>query len=123
MENFKEKLNSVKEEIKAKAKKAVKTAKNGAEWCVEHKDVVVPVVLGAGTAIGGIGKFLGGLEKRRAVNKEVRRQERTIYNHSTGHYIELKRPLSAKQTLELERRRSMGEPLSIILDDMRMLRK
>lgn len=120
---LKAKLVETKNKVKEKAGEALTMAKDGVKYCVKHKDVVIPLAVGVGTAVGGVGKFLGGLEKRKAVKEEIKRQERMIYNHSTGHYVELKRPLSAKQTLELERRRSYGEPLSVILDDMRLLKK
>lgn len=47
----------------------------------------------------------------------------TIYDRSLGRYTELKRPLKAKESLEIERRRKMGESLNSILDDMRLLKK
>lgn len=54
---------------------------------------------------------------------EIKFKERTIYDRSLGRYVELKKPLNARQALEIEERRANGEKLHMILNDMKLLKR
>lgn len=89
------------------------------EWCKEHKETVIvfgPVIL------GGIIEIIKISNKRYVVNEEKALKERYIYDRSTGHYYELKRQPKSREWLQIEERKTNGESLGWILNDMKLLK-
>lgn len=97
-------------------------ASNISRTIVENKEVVVPVALAVGATAKGTSKIVSKLIQNHAVNKEIAFKERTIYDHSLGRYIELKKPLTNAQALTIEERKAQGEKLHVILNDMGLLK-
>ena len=92
-------------------------------WIRENKDVLVFVVPGMITVLSCGTKCFTKVMANHTLNKEIQFKERTIYDHSLGRYVELKRPLTAAQALSIEERRAGGERLHTILNDMGLLKR
>lgn len=88
----------------------------------DNQDVLVFTVPAAVTILGGGSKLLSKAIAHHTSAKEIRFKERTIYDRSLGRYVQLKRPLKAREALEIERRRRAGERLNSILNDMRLIK-
>jgi len=89
------------------------------QWACENKEISIP----SGVAlIGGASKLASSMMRKHAVNKEIDFKKRTIYDHSLGRYVELKKPLTSEQSLTIEQRRKNGESLHVILNDMNLLK-
>lgn len=92
-----------KEQRRRDRKQAIKNTLNGiAGFIRENQDVLLLTIP--------------------AAVEEIRFKERTIYDHSLGRYVELKKKLTAEQALTIEERRAAGEKLHVILDDMKLLK-
>lgn len=89
----------------------------------DNKDILTFVVPFITVIISGGSRIISRMIASRTVRRDIQFKERTIYDRSLGRYTELKRPLKAKESLEIERRRKNGESLNSILDDMRLLKK
>ena len=108
----KQKLLDVKEGIKRKTKQ-------GLEFIKENPGSI-PIIC---TAIGGVTRVTSKAISSRATTKEIEFRQRTIYDRSLGRYVELKRPLTTRQAIEIEERRASGEKLHMILDSMNLLKR
>ena len=98
------KIKELKDGIKIKAKQAV-------GFMEEHRDlmvVVVPTVIGAGIKLSNMVK-----NNKREYNE---------WDPRAGRNWSLKRNLSMKEALELDRRYRNGESKGQILSDMRLLK-
>lgn len=96
---------------------------NGVKWCVENKELAIPAAVLATTSIKGVTRITSKMIQNHAVNKEIAFKERTIYDHSLGRYVELKKPLTNAQALTIEERKAQGEKLHVILNDMGLLKR
>lgn len=103
---------STKERINSKFQK-------GKEWVIKNKEMIIlltPVVIGAATMlIRVVGKNIN-------LHKEESNKTKYCYDPSLGHYWSLKRKLTGKEWLEIDRRRSNGERLSEILESLKVLK-
>lgn len=95
---------------------------NFAGFIRDNKDVLILTVPAGLAVIGGVTKVASKAINAHTVNKEIDFKTRTVYDRSLGRYIELKRPLTTSQALEVEARKAAGEGLTSILDDMNMLK-
>lgn len=103
--NFKEKINSM--------------FQTGKDWVVENKEIIItltPVVVGGITTIT---KVVG---KHVNLHKEEVLKDLYCYDRSLGHYWRLRRELSNKEWLEIDRRKANGERLADILAEMKVLK-
>lgn len=110
------KFRRFKREVKAKLH-------NGWVWVVDNKELVTVILLPV--AIGGL-KLVATVTKntmrRINLNKEEAIKNLYVYDPSLGKYWRLKRELSNKEWLKIDQRRSKGERLSTILDDLGVLK-
>ena len=95
---------------------------NGIGWIRENKDVLGYVVPPLTAGIVGGSKIISKAIANHTVTKELRDQERRIYDHSLGRYSYIKRPLRSDEALIIEERRNNGEKLNMILKDMGLLK-
>lgn len=105
-----------KREFKEKAKQKIH---NGYEWFLAHKDEIVfltPIVVGGITTVAKV------VCKRVNQRKDEELHDLYCYDRSLGHYWRLKRELSNKEWLEIDKRKKEGERLADILADMRVLK-
>lgn len=113
--DFKKKLK--KQELKNKVKdfgiKVLDTGKKGVEYAEEHKEGLL-LIAGAAAGIYKVSNKLG------KVVDENRKKVR-IYDHSSGQYMTLKRPLKKKEKLEAFERNQAGEKYVDIYRSMGVL--
>lgn len=98
-------------------------AKKVGRTIVENKEAAVPLIIAGAGTVKGITRVASKAIQHHAVTKEIAYKERTIYDHSLGRYVELKKPLTNAQALSIEERRAQGEKLHVILNDMGLLKK
>ena len=92
---------------------------NEKEWFFRNKDAVItltPVV------IAGVTTVVKVVGKRVNLGKQEDIKNLYCYDRSLGHYWRLRRELSNKEWLEIDRRKKDGERLADILSDMRVLK-
>jgi len=113
-----------KEQKRADRKNALRNGWNAVAGFVrDNYDVLIVVAPIVVTTVGGACKVASKAIANNTIDKEIRYKERTIYDRSLGRYTELKRPMTARESLEFEERRANGERVNTILDDMRLLKK
>lgn len=88
----------------------------------KNKDVLVLAVPAGVAVVGGLTKVTTKAINAHVTAKEIDFKTRTVYDRSLGRYIELKRPLTTNQALEVEARKAAGEGLTSILRDMNLLK-
>ena len=105
-----------REEFKAKVRAKIQ---NGKEWIIRNKEAVIvctPVIIkGLTTVTKVVGRNIN-LRKQESVKNLY------CYDRSLGHYWGLKRELTNKEWLEVDRRKRNGERLADILAEMRVLK-
>ena len=118
MEDFKKesRRREIVEKVKNRASNAYQKARI---FCINNKEVVVPVAI---TLATGTVKVTKQLLKARNIKEDERIKEEYCYDRSLGHYWALRRPLSNKEWLEIDSRKQNGERLADILSDMRVLK-
>ena len=114
MEDFKResRKRAIKEKIQTKLQ-------NGKEWVMRNKETVItltPVIIGGVTTIT---KVVG---KRLNLRKQEDLKDLYCYDRSLGHYWRLRRELTNKEWLEIDKRKKNGERLSDILSEMKVLK-
>ena len=110
---WKEKLSDWKD-------RQVQRAKDGIQWCVDHPEFGIPIVL---AAVKGGQKVITNASRAYTVEKEIRFRQCSIYDRSMGRYIELKRPLTDYEAMIIEERRHNGEGLMAILSSMNLVKR
>ena len=108
--------NQKKAEIKEKIRVKLQ---NGKEWFCRNKEAVITIVP---IAIGGLTTVIKVVGKRSNLHKQEELQELYCYDRSLGHYWRLRRKLSNKEWLDIDRRKKNGERLADILSDMKVLK-
>ena len=112
-----------KEEIKTKLNQA-KWRVNGKVhevkvWAEQNPEMAALIVSGTITAAAYVGKI--AIKDFRNYKDAVQLRRR-CYDPSKGHYYYLKRDLTNKEWLMIDRRRDAGEKLPDILEEMRVLK-
>lgn len=105
-----------KRDIKEKIKSKIQSGK---DWFIQNKEIVitlVPIIIGGVTTVA---KVVG---KRVNLHKQEELKDLYCYDRSLGHYWRLKRELSNKEWLEIDRRKKGGERLADILSEMKVLK-
>lgn len=99
--------------------KVVSKLRDGKEWIIRNKDLVItftPIVIGGLTTIT---KVVG---KQINLRKQESIKNLYCYDRSLGHYWSLKRDLTNKEWIEIDRRKKNGERLADILSEFRVLK-
>ena len=106
-----------------KAKRFKREAKekclNAKDWFIRNKEtilVLAPVVIGGTTAVV---KTVG---KRINLHKQEDIKNLYCYDRSLGHYWALRRELTNREWLEIDKRKKNGERLSDILAELKVLK-
>lgn len=115
------KMEDFKREFKQREFKAKIQAKiqNGKEWIMRNKEMVItltPVIIAGVTTVTKV------VCKRVNLRKQEDLKDLYCYDRSLGHYWKLRRELTNREWLEVDRRKKNGERLSDILDEMRVLK-
>lgn len=109
-----------KEKRKREFKRKIdRKLQKGKEWFFRNKEIIftlTPVII---TGITTITKVVG---KRVNLHKQETLKDLYCYDRSLGHYWKLKRELSNKEWLEIDKRKKNGERLSDILAELKVLK-
>lgn len=106
------KKEQVKKSVHDKVKKTV-------DWCNRNKEVIIvlaPVVFGACTAL------VKGVSKNVNLRKEKQVKDLYCYDRSLGHYWALRRELTNREWVEIDKRKQNGERLADILSELKVLK-
>lgn len=113
-------VNFKREVKKARIKRKFKDGFNKTkDWFYNNREFVFvmgPAV--AGFAATGV-KVVG---KRVKLRKEKQLKDLYCYDRSLGHYWRLKRELSNREWVEIDKRKANGERLADILDELKVLK-
>ncbi len=107
-----ERTSKLKDKIKRKIQE-------GKDWVINNKEIVItltPVVVGG---IATVSKVVG---KHVNLRKEESVKNLYCYDRSLGHYWKLRRELSNKEWVEIDRRKNKGERLADILSELKVLK-
>lgn len=114
-------INDFKKELKRRERKEKfeRTTKQVGEWINNYKEILVVFIPIAIKGVTTVYKVVG---KTRNLHKQEQLKDLYCYDRSLGHYWKLRRELTNKEWLEIDRRKKSGERLSDILEDMRVLK-
>lgn len=114
-------INEFKKEAKRRERKEKfeRTIRKGREWLDRNKEALIVIVP---IAIKGVTTVYKVVSKRSNLRKEEQLKDLYCYDRSLGHYWRLRRELSNKEWLEIDRRKKNGERLADILEEMRVLK-
>lgn len=89
------------------------------DWYKQNREVILvlgPIVItGATTLIRVVGKNVN-------LHKEKDLKTLYCYDRSLGHYWALRRPLTNREWIEIDRRKKNGERLADILSELKVLK-
>ena len=105
-----------KKKFKAKAKD---NFQKGVKWIEDNKEAIL---VATPFVIAGGNKLVKFTAKQINLRSEEKVKELFCYDRSLGHYWELRRKLTNKEWLEIDRRKANGERLADILAEMRVLK-
>ena len=105
-----------KRELKQKISMKLQNAK---AWIYRNKEWVVTV---APVAFAGITTVCKVVVRRANLRKQEQLKDLYCYDRSLGHYWRLKRELSNKEWLEIDKRKKNGERLADILAELKVLK-
>lgn len=92
---------------------------NTKEWVIRNKEMVItltPIV------IGGVTTIVKVVGKNVNLRKEESVKNLYCYDRSLGHYWALRRELSNKEWIEIDKRKRNGERLADILSELKVLK-
>lgn len=114
LQNFKreQKKREFKEKVKAKFQK-------GKEFCYQNKDTIA---IAAPIVASGLVAIIKVTGKHINLKKQEDIKELYCYDRSLGHYWSLRRNLTNKEWVEIDKRKKKGERLSDILSEMKVLK-
>ena len=105
-----------RQRFKNSVKRKIQEAK---DWCNNNKDLIIIIAPIALTSIATTVRVIG---KNVNLRKEERIKKLNCYDPTLGHYWKLRRELTTKEWLKVDRLRKEGVPLSEILDNMNVLK-
>lgn len=109
-----------KEQRKAEFKDKIETMiQSGKHWFIRNRDILITVTP---VIIGGVVTVTKVIGKRVNLSKQESIKNLYCYDRSLGHYWRLRRELSNREWLDIDRRKRNGERLADILADMRVLK-
>lgn len=111
-QKFPDKIKSMKQKATAKVKACF-------QWCKENPTEAIAV---SAAAIGFLTAGIKAVGKNHSLHVEEDLKNLYCYDRSLGHYWRLKRKLSNREWLDINRRREDGECLGDILESMRLLK-
>lgn len=113
---------------KATAKKAARSAsknlKSGAKYLGDRPELAYGVALPAAAFAGrATYQAIKKHNRNKRQDKQEKMKHTRIYDRSSGNYWHLKKELTNKQWLEVDKRKKAGEKTGDILKSMKVLKK
>lgn len=87
-------------------------------WCKHNPAQAAAITV---TLIKGGQMMKKSNTKKKQLQEQRELKDCYIYDPRTRHYVKARRPLTNNEWLEFDQRRLTGEPVSMILNDMRLL--
>lgn len=91
-------------------------------WCSNNKELTIAFLAAFGVAVRTAGKTISSVARYIALEKEEKRHELEVYDHSIGKWQKLRRPMNHDETVEFAQRKRSGESTVEILEDFGILR-
>lgn len=88
-------------------------------YCNSHPEETLGIIC---LSLVVVGNVVTKTKKAKALDKEEELKEEYCYDRSLGHYWRLRRKISNDEWLEINRRKSEGESLGEILEQLRLLK-
>ena len=113
------------EEFRKEAKKAQvkewfrRKADDAGNWICNNKEMIL--ILGP-AAIGAVTTGVKVVSRHSKLRREKDLKDLYCYDRSLGHYWRLRRELTNKEWVEIDKRKSTGERLADILSELRVLK-
>ena len=92
---------------------------NGKDWVVTNKYTIIKF---APVAISVLTLITKGVSKQILLRKQEGLKDLYCYDRSLGHYWRLRRNLTNKEWVEIDRRKQKGERLADILSEIKVLK-
>lgn len=118
-------FEKAKRKVGESAKKIAKTTKDVAIKAYDNREKIAGTVASTVAVICIIKKGTDtlGLTNKTKYEKTVNQRRYQYYDPRSRRYFELRRPLTYSEEIEIEERRSYGEPVPAILADMGLLKR
>lgn len=102
--------------VKAEAKKQQVN-----QWIQDNKEIVIAMIPVGIVALRGFTNTVKSIDRKIDMKKEQELKDKYVYDHSTGMYLKLRRPMKYSEHIEFDRRRQEGESKIQILASMGLL--
>lgn len=114
-------INDFKKELKRRERKEKfeRKVQQFGEWIDKNKEMLIVFIP---IAIKGVTTVCKVVSKTSNLRKEEQLKDLYCYDRSLGHYWRLRRELTNKKWLEIDKRKKNGERLADILEEMRVLK-
>ena len=123
--NMKEKFDDVKLDVQnwwyGFTYRAETKIRGFGNWVSQNKEVAIAAIPFAIVGLKTVGNTVNSISRKNDMRKQEELRNLYIYDRSLGKYHKLRRPMRNSEMLELDRRKSNGESMIQILDDMRLL--
>lgn len=92
------------------------------QWAITHKDEAAAIATTGVAALTAILKTAKYVDRKLDQRQNQKLHDLEMYDHSLGLYHHLKHKLRPDEIQEISKRRRNGEPLAVILHDMRLVK-
>jgi hypothetical protein len=124
-EETEKKSKSIKEKIKIARGKVKDSIKAGYNTIKDNRMQILEGIVFTGLVVKGVKGITDnlGFSNRTKYEKTVNERRKQYYDPSSRRYYELRREPYQYELIEIEERRRTGEPVSLILSDMGLLKR
>lgn len=116
---------SIKGKLKGVRDKAKDVIKTGYKTVKDNRMEILEGVVFTGLVVKGVKNITDnlGFSNRTKYEKTINERRKQYYDPSSRRYYELRREPYQYELIEIEERRRTGEPVSLILSDMGLLKR
>jgi hypothetical protein len=122
-DQFNGKVLEIKRKVKNKWNRFKDGVKDGIDWAKENPGEAAVIITAGATALAGAGKIAKNVDRRISEHRETNRRLTEKYDPVTGSWLKIKRPMTAREQVELAERRQNGESTTVILSSMGILKR
>ena len=124
-EETEKKSKSIKEKIKVARSKVKDSIKAGYNTVKDNRMQILEGIVFTGLVVKGVKGITDnlGFSNRTKYEKTINERRKQYYDPSSRRYYELRREPYQYELIEIEERRRTGEPVSLILSDMGLLKR
>ena len=122
-DQFKGKILEIKRGIANKWNGFKRGVRDGIDWAKENTGEAAVLITAGATALAGAGKIAKSVDRKLDERRETKRRDTEKYDPVTGSWLKLKRPMTAREQVELAERRQNGESTTVVLSSMGILKR